>query len=113
MYVFIYKLLKACTFSTSNCKMIFVFFKINVETQRGFVPVDERMQVQDKNGNLVCCERIPFFYIFVASQLLITYFTHFQVPHVYCIGDANGKMMLAHAASAQGISGRRMYFLYI
>ena len=26
------------------------------------------------------------------------------VPGVYCIGDANGKMMLAHAASAQGIS---------
>ena len=26
------------------------------------------------------------------------------VPHVYCIGDANGKLMLAHAASAQGIS---------
>ncbi|XP_042476550.1 dihydrolipoyl dehydrogenase 2, chloroplastic-like [Macadamia integrifolia] len=51
---------------------------INVETQRGFVPVDERMQVIDKNGKMV--------------------------PHVYCIGDANGKMMLAHAASAQGIS---------
>ncbi|XP_019187995.1 PREDICTED: dihydrolipoyl dehydrogenase 2, chloroplastic-like isoform X2 [Ipomoea nil] len=27
-----------------------------------------------------------------------------EVPHLYCIGDANGKMMLAHAASAQGIS---------
>jgi len=26
------------------------------------------------------------------------------VPNVYCIGDANGVMMLAHAASAQGIS---------
>ena len=26
------------------------------------------------------------------------------IPNVYCIGDANGKMMLAHAASAQGIS---------
>ena len=26
------------------------------------------------------------------------------VPNVYCIGDANGKYMLAHAASAQGIS---------
>ncbi|OVA02548.1 Pyridine nucleotide-disulfide oxidoreductase [Macleaya cordata] len=51
---------------------------INVETQRGFVPVDERMQVIDKDGKLV--------------------------PHLYCIGDANGKMMLAHAASAQGIS---------
>ena len=28
------------------------------------------------------------------------------MPHLYCIGDANGKMMLAHAASAQGISGK-------
>jgi len=28
------------------------------------------------------------------------------VPHLFCIGDANGKMMLAHAASAQGISGK-------
>uniref|UniRef100_A0A2P2L8C2 dihydrolipoyl dehydrogenase n=3 Tax=Rhizophora mucronata TaxID=61149 RepID=A0A2P2L8C2_RHIMU len=51
---------------------------INVVTQRGFVPVDERMRVIDTDGNLV--------------------------PHLYCIGDANGKMMLAHAASAQGIS---------
>ncbi|KAL0457477.1 UNVERIFIED_CONTAM: Dihydrolipoyl dehydrogenase 2, chloroplastic [Sesamum latifolium] len=51
---------------------------INVETQRGFVPVDERMRVIDADGNLV--------------------------PHLYCIGDANGKLMLAHAASAQGIS---------
>ncbi|KAF5203877.1 Soluble pyridine nucleotide transhydrogenase, partial [Thalictrum thalictroides] len=51
---------------------------INVETQRGFIPVTERMQVVDKDGNLV--------------------------PNLYCIGDANGKMMLAHAASAQGIS---------
>ncbi|KAL3538259.1 hypothetical protein ACH5RR_001625 [Cinchona calisaya] len=51
---------------------------INVQTQRGFIPVDERMRVIDANGKLV--------------------------PHLYCIGDANGKMMLAHAASAQGIS---------
>ncbi|OAY56098.1 dihydrolipoyl dehydrogenase 1, chloroplastic isoform X2 [Manihot esculenta] len=51
---------------------------INVVTQRGFIPVDERMRVIDADGNLV--------------------------PHLYCIGDANGKMMLAHAASAQGIS---------
>ncbi|XP_020578557.1 dihydrolipoyl dehydrogenase 2, chloroplastic-like [Phalaenopsis equestris] len=51
---------------------------INVTTQRGFVPVDQHMQVIDANGN--------------------------PVPHLYCIGDANGKMMLAHAASAQGIS---------
>ncbi|XP_027162220.1 dihydrolipoyl dehydrogenase 2, chloroplastic-like [Coffea eugenioides] len=51
---------------------------INVQTQRGFIPVDERMHVIDADGKLV--------------------------PHLYCIGDANGKMMLAHAASAQGIS---------
>ncbi|KAI7734942.1 hypothetical protein M8C21_010846 [Ambrosia artemisiifolia] len=52
--------------------------EVNVETQRGFIPVDERMRVIDSKGKLV--------------------------PHLYCIGDANGKMMLAHAASAQGIS---------
>ncbi|GIL73815.1 hypothetical protein Vretimale_5326 [Volvox reticuliferus] len=46
--------------------------------RRGFVPVNEKMQVLDTSGNVV--------------------------PHVYCIGDANGKYMLAHAASAQGIS---------
>ncbi|KAI7992693.1 hypothetical protein LOK49_LG12G02142 [Camellia lanceoleosa] len=53
--------------------------QINVVTQRAFVLVDERMQVIDANGNLV--------------------------PHLYCIGDANGKMMPSYAASAQGISG--------
>ena len=26
------------------------------------------------------------------------------VPNLWCIGDANGKMMLAHAASAHGVS---------
>jgi len=52
---------------------------INAETdRRGFVPVNEKMEVLDKAGKVV--------------------------PGVYCIGDANGKYMLAHAASAQGIS---------
>lgn len=51
---------------------------IKVETQRGFVPVNESMQVLDKDGAVV--------------------------EGVWCIGDANGKMMLAHAASAQGIA---------
>merc|ERR1712003_311861 len=51
---------------------------VGVETQRGFVPVNAKMQVLNKDGDVV--------------------------KHLYCIGDANGKMMLAHAASAQGIS---------
>jgi dihydrolipoamide dehydrogenase len=52
---------------------------IGVEVdRRGFVPVSEKMEVLDKGGKVV--------------------------PGVYCIGDANGKYMLAHAASAQGIS---------
>jgi len=50
-----------------------------IETFRGFVQVNENMQVLDKPDGQV-------------------------IPGVYCIGDANGKMMLAHAASAQGIS---------
>ncbi len=44
--------------------------------QRGFIAVDDRMQVMVDNQ---------------------------PVPHLWVIGDANGKMMLAHAASAQGI----------
>lgn len=51
---------------------------INTETQRGFIPVDERMRVLDNDGK--------------------------PMNNVYAIGDANGKMMLAHAASAQGVS---------
>jgi hypothetical protein len=30
------------------------FLQVNVFTQRGFVPVDERMQVMDADGNAVC-----------------------------------------------------------
>lgn len=40
--------------------------------------VDEKMQVLTKEGGEV-------------------------VPNLYCIGDANGKLMLAHAASAHGV----------
>lgn len=52
---------------------------LGVETVRGFVQVDETMRVLTKEGGEV-------------------------VPGLWCIGDANGKFMLAHAASAQGIS---------
>jgi len=52
---------------------------IGAETSRGgFIPTDEHMRVIDSTGA--------------------------PVEHVYAIGDANGKMMLAHAASAQGVS---------
>jgi len=53
--------------------------KAGVTTDRGFVPVDASMRVLKETGGDI-------------------------VPHLYCIGDANGKLMLAHAASAQGIS---------
>ena len=52
---------------------------IGVETdRRGFIPVNDKMQVLDSAGK--------------------------AIPSIFCIGDANGKYMLAHAASAQGIS---------
>lgn len=54
---------------------------MGIETSRGFVAVNEKMEVLTKHGE--------------DGEI---------VPNVYCIGDANGKMMLAHAASAQGIS---------
>ncbi|KAJ8601554.1 hypothetical protein CTAYLR_005238 [Chrysophaeum taylorii] len=50
-----------------------------IETVRGVVQVDDRMRVLDgPDGDVV--------------------------PHLYCIGDANGIQMLAHTASTQGIS---------
>merc|ERR1719506_3145097 len=51
---------------------------INVQVNRGFVQVNDKMQALDNDGNII--------------------------EGLYCIGDLNGKMMLAHAASAQGIS---------
>jgi dihydrolipoamide dehydrogenase len=51
---------------------------IGVETdKRGFIPVSDRLQVLNQGE---------------------------PVDHVWAIGDATGKMMLAHAASAQGIA---------
>jgi dihydrolipoamide dehydrogenase len=50
---------------------------VGVETdRRGFIEVNDRMQVI-KNGK--------------------------PVPHLWAVGDATGKMMLAHAASGQGV----------
>merc|ERR1719336_765596 len=49
-----------------------------VHVNRGFVQVNEKMQALDEAGS--------------------------PIDGLWCIGDLNGKMMLAHAASAQGIS---------
>ncbi|KAF8821230.1 pyruvate dehydrogenase complex subunit PDH-E3I [Cardiosporidium cionae] len=53
---------------------------VGVETDRGFISVDDSMRVLPHKGSST------------------------PLPHLYCIGDANGRMMLAHVASAQGIS---------
>ena len=54
---------------------------MGIETNRGFVAVNDKMQVMTSHEDGATI-----------------------VPNLYCIGDANGKMMLAHAASAHGIS---------
>eukprot|EP00965_Chrysotila_dentata_P152240 5030856-Pleurochrysis_carterae.AAC.3 len=51
---------------------------LGVGMNRGFVQVDEKMRALDAEGK--------------------------PIEGLWCIGDLNGKMMLAHAASAQGIS---------
>lgn len=55
-----------------------------IETFRGFINVNEKMQVYSAPDSEDSTPEI--------------------IPNLYCIGDANGKMMLAHAASAHGIS---------
>ncbi|BBA78964.1 dihydrolipoamide dehydrogenase [cyanobacterium endosymbiont of Rhopalodia gibberula] len=49
---------------------------IGIETQRGFIPVNDRLEVLSDGK---------------------------AVPHLWAVGDATGKMMLAHAASGQGV----------
>ena len=49
---------------------------VNVELNRGFIPVNDRMAVLSAGE---------------------------PMPHLWAIGDSTGKMMLAHAAAAQGI----------
>lgn len=48
---------------------------VGVESQRGFIPVDDRLRVL-VNGE--------------------------PVPHLWAVGDVTGKLMLAHTAAAQG-----------
>ncbi|KAI3881180.1 hypothetical protein MKX03_002354, partial [Papaver bracteatum] len=61
----------------------------NVKTQRGFDLVDERMQVIDKDGK-------DLYRIGDAREWKRTY--------TALVMRANGKLMLVHVASAQGIS---------
>ncbi len=49
---------------------------LDVETNRGFVPVDNKMRVLSSNGELI--------------------------PNLWAVGDVTGKLMLAHTAAAQG-----------
>ncbi len=49
---------------------------LGIELQKGFIPINNKMQVMNNDQ---------------------------VVPHVWSIGDATGKMMLAHVASGQGV----------
>jgi dihydrolipoamide dehydrogenase len=52
---------------------------VGVETNRGFIPVDDSLQVLTSNQP--------------GAE---------PVPHLWAVGDVTGKMMLAHTAAAQG-----------
>lgn len=84
---------------------------MGIETQRGFVAVNEKMQVLTKHDggdvipNLYCkCTRVA---ICARTRGILDgadVANFLPLCVAVGIGDANGKMMLAHAASAQGIS---------
>ncbi|MFM7085599.1 MAG: dihydrolipoyl dehydrogenase [Cyanobium sp.] len=52
---------------------------VSVQTQRGFIAVDDTMRVLSSHGDGAAV-----------------------VPHLWAVGDVTGKMMLAHTAAAQG-----------
>ena len=68
----------ACLVATGRVPMVtgLGLDAAGIELDRGFVVVDDHMRVLTKKGGEV-------------------------IPSLWCIGDANGKLMLAHAASAQ------------
>lgn len=68
----------ACLVATGRVPMVtgLGLDAAGIELDRGFVVVDDHMRVLNKKGGE-------------------------PIPSLYCIGDANGKLMLAHAASAQ------------
>ena len=53
---------------------IYFEIQINVQTQRGFVPVDERMRVIDANGKLVSLQFI-FLIFYVQKYLWCAYYS--------------------------------------
>jgi dihydrolipoamide dehydrogenase len=71
----------ACLVATGRVPMVtgLGLEAAGIELERGFINVDDHMRVLNKKGGE-------------------------PIPSLWCIGDANGKLMLAHAASAQGIS---------
>ena len=62
---------------------------VSTKSSRGFVQVDSSMRVLASSSSESAATG--------SSPPAV-------VPNLYCIGDANGRMMLAHAAAAQGVS---------
>ena len=75
----------ACLVATGRVPMVtgLGLDAAGIELDRGFIVVDDHMRVLDKKDGK-------------------------PIPSLYCIGDANGKLMLAHAASAQVFTFSRM-----
>ncbi|WP_439566470.1 dihydrolipoyl dehydrogenase, partial [Gloeocapsopsis crepidinum] len=64
----------------------------------GRIPVTQNLGLESIGVELDCRNFIP------VDDRMAVLSTGEPVPHLWAIGDANGKMMLAHAASAQGIT---------
>jgi hypothetical protein len=52
-----------------NVNFCMLFLQVDVATQRGFIPVDERMRVIDANGKLVCVDFLCTNYL---CRLIVT-----------------------------------------
>ncbi|MDH3582610.1 MAG: dihydrolipoyl dehydrogenase [Phycisphaerae bacterium] len=70
----------------------------SLEMDRVLVAVGRRANTQDLGLDTAGIDLDPRGFIAVDDTLATS------TPHHYCIGDANGRCLLAHAASAQGVA---------
>ncbi len=84
------------TLTESGCKAVLSNGDI-LETERVLVAVGRRPKTKDIGLESVGVEVSPRGFVKVNDKM------ETNIPGIYCIGDANGRCLLAHAASEQGM----------
>ncbi len=67
------------------------------------VPADKVLMAVGRRANVASLNLTDIGVEFSPKGIIVNEFMQTNVPHIYAVGDVNGRMMLAHAATFQGI----------